>query len=132
MFLLFALLNIFGAFVIIVSEKEKMPRYVVEEGVKPPIFGSYSYNPLTQTFDVQDETSSKGSVIQIQIYNKTNTENERGKTEDLSRVFRKNVVSNMPRSLKTLNWWPLFGKNKTNNFFKTMTTKKQKTKLNEI
>ncbi|XP_035437071.1 uncharacterized protein LOC118267263 [Spodoptera frugiperda] len=32
------------------GKRETLQRYVIEEGAKPPIFGSYSYDPVKQVF----------------------------------------------------------------------------------
>ncbi|XP_022121192.2 uncharacterized protein LOC110997365 [Pieris rapae] len=111
MILLLLLINHF-LIIFNVYGKEKLPRFVVEEFVKPAIFGSYSYNPLTQMFEKKDDPSSNGNVIQIQIYNRTITQtqvmtNPPAIRNTVHNIFRKHVTATKPKSPKKFHLRPI-------------------------
>ncbi|VVD01091.1 unnamed protein product [Leptidea sinapis] len=96
--------------------KEKLPRFVVEDGIKPPIFGSYSYNPLTKTFEVKAHVSevTPSDLIHIQIYNKTATQamstlqyTEHNRFELRSGPRQRPTIEQV-KPVKKVSWWATF------------------------
>ncbi|KAG6452216.1 hypothetical protein O3G_MSEX007522 [Manduca sexta] len=92
---------------IVFGRREPLQRHIVEEGIKPAIFGSYSYDPIRQVFD--PPPPDKNETVPSQFFNKTHVlstvigqEDQKQTTLDAknaSMFFRKHVTH------KTTPWW---------------------------
>ncbi|RVE44762.1 hypothetical protein evm_010561 [Chilo suppressalis] len=50
--------NVFGE-----EEEEELKRFIIEEDYKPPIFGSYRFDPICGTFDIKVHHNDSEQIV---------------------------------------------------------------------